>query len=184
MSNKIIYHVRNDYGGTFVKHAYESEHISIDELATLIADLQHLHKRMTERSLGQEDIKSLLYGDVTRSLLKDCVVYYPCNLPHISGQPNTYSRPPRSKRYNGVYFATHPDRPQTVKIGYSIDVYSRMKTLYHQYGKKPLTVIGFIETEKQKDIETLIHGQLAEYTTGGEWFEQPPAIELLKGLAS
>jgi hypothetical protein len=57
-----------------------------------------------------------------------------------------------------------------------------MRGLFIEFGKKPLTVVGFIESQKGRQTETLIHKALKEHRHKGEWFDETGALSWLKGL--
>lgn len=140
--------------------------LALEDVDLLIKHLQNFRKQQIQRFI-KESTK----------------VFYPCNLPYINWTPET-KRPASAKRYGGVYFAEHDGHVDQIKIGCSIDVYQRTNTLFHEYKQQPLTVIAFIESERCRQTETLIHSALEGFRKEGGWFDRLAALDWLKGLAS
>lgn len=180
---KILYHIRTDFDATFVRRA-TGEDVSADELKIIIEHLTQIHQTMFETGQSQVEIKNHLYTHVMQPIIENCKVFYPCNLPHLNWRREEPGRPRKAKRYTGVYFATHPDKPGQIKVGCAGDVYVRMRTLFHEMGKKPLTIQGFIETPEQKALESYIHAQLGRGFHESEWFPDTSALGWLEGFAS
>lgn len=182
--NTALYTVRTDYGSVFVKHIYKNQDLTVEEIALLINQLQLLHDRMVEDNANQSTIKSDLQKRMVKPLWDECILHYPCSLDYLNWFQTGTTRPKKAKRYCGVYFATHPDMPDLIKIGYSYDVYKRMKALYHTFSKKALTVRAFVETSEPAEIEAYIHRKLDAVRYEGEWFDYYKVIEWVEGLSS
>lgn len=161
-----LFHIltESEYGWAILQHD-DGSPLTLDEIDMLI---EHLVGYREER--------------LHRQIKEEFNVFYPCDLPYINGGIDT-RRPADAKRYGGVYFAKHPDYTGLVKVGCSIDVYDRMRGLSIELGKKPLTVVGFIESAKCRQTETLIHKALKEYRKTREWFDETGALKWLKGIA-
>ena len=175
---RILYHIRTDWDGVFITNP-SGQNLEADELLRVISKLQELHTCMVSEQLDQESIKSTLYETLMYPIMDGIKVLYPCTLPHINWRPNQ-KRPRRSPRYKGVYFVTHPDYPSCVKIGCSVNVYQRTKSLFHEYGKKVLTVLAFIPTDDFEAVEGYLHKQFIYYRKVGEFFALPPVEEWLE----
>lgn len=139
--------------------------LAIEDVDLLIKHLQNFRREQIQRFIKESTH-----------------VFYPCNLPYINWNPQT-KRPATAKRYSGVYFAEHDGHAGQVKIGCSIDVYQRTNTLFHEYRRQELTVIAFVESEKCRQTETLIHTALKDYRGEGEWFDRSAVLSWLKEIA-
>lgn len=82
--------------------------------------------------------------------------------------------PTRSSARSGCFvYALKRDRDGIVKIGASINVYERAKTISHQCGSL-LTLVDFLDCPSKKEaeaIESYIHSLLEEHNLIGEWFD-------------
>ena len=75
------------------------------------------------------------------------------------------------KDYQCVYFFKHTSL-SPIKIGYSsknnpMDRFEQFKT-YAPFGAE---IIGFISTEKAKELESNLHRKLKAFRLNGEWFD-------------
>lgn len=165
--NLTLFHILAKDDGWACFESSRNGLMTVEEIDIL---LKHLTDYRKERVQSHEMAKSQ--------------VFYPCDLPFINSHEENVIRPPGTKRYQGVYFAQHPEYENLVKIGCSIDVFERMKTLAHECdGKRPV-VLGFIETDKHRVVESYIHKTLKDFRKRGEWFQAEPALTWLKGLVS
>jgi hypothetical protein len=74
----------------------------------------------------------------------------------------------QEKNVGYVYFAK-PIKSDFVKIGMSLNVTERVKSLQHQFGK--MNLLGFIYTENYKAFEKEAHEYFKQNNISGEWFE-------------
>lgn len=180
MANKIIANIRRDYGQVFIKNEFNGDYMTLNELKLMIGELNALADMM-ELDFTQEEIKQSIYDQRLDNLWAAAVIHYPYEHPYLcwSGQSMS-NRSPKEPRFSGVYLITHPDKPGLVKIGCSIDIYQRTKGLFHELGKKPVKVLGYIETDEQFDIETFLHNKFSYVCDEGEWFEYDTVIDWIK----
>ena len=130
-----------------------------------------------------DQLTKIIALDTEWRILQQIKIHYPVDLPFISPETGFDKRPSGTKRYQGVYFAQHPDKLNLLKIGCSVDVYKRMLSLAHEYGGKPLTVVGFVETTHQYVVEKYLHRFYKDYRADGEWFQEATALSWLRGMA-
>ncbi len=179
MANKVVLHIREDYGTLFVKHA-DAGFLNAEQLQSVIYNLTQLHAQMTESGLTQEQIRNGLYGATIAPLVKAAQLHYPFTHPYRHWKSAPKNRSPKEPRFCGVYFAEHPTKPGCIKIGCSVDIYQRTKALYHEYDKQHVDVIAYIETDAIYEIEEFMHRKFAQFHVEGEWFLRAPIVEWLE----
>lgn len=84
-----------------------------------------------------------------------------------------------SSTIEGVYFVVTPNN-EKVKIGRSIDIYSRFSTLKSQYLNmtgEMLSLYTLLPTSNSIEIEKNLHRKFDEYREHGEWFKVSPEIQ-------
>lgn len=179
MSNKIVANIRQDYNRTFVKHS-DGEYFTSHELGVLVDQLQSLIREMVVTGLSQPEITENLYQQSVRPLVEAAVLHYPFEHPYLHWSEGSKNRNPKEPRFCGVYFVAHPDRPEQIKIGCSIDIYQRTKALYHELGKEYVRVLGYMETDAVYEVEEYLHLKFADHRIEGEWFDYAPVVSWLK----
>jgi len=181
MANKVIAHIRRDYGKLFIKDDYTGDYLNLDDLHKMIQELTALAYEMSVGK-SQHDLKQEIYAYSIRYMWASAVIHYPFEHPYLywSGEYSGNNRSPKEPRFSGVYFITHPDKPELIKIGCSVDIYQRTKGLFHEYGKKPLRVVGYIETDEQFEVESFLHNKFSALRDEKEWFDYWRVIEWLE----
>lgn len=176
---RVIANIRRDHDQTFVKHADGGDYLTLDELNEMIGRLTQLANDMSQLNMSQSELTDMLYQQSIIPLFSAAVLRYPFEHPYLYWRSTSTNRHPKEPRFCGVYFVTHPDYPEQVKIGCSIDIYQRTKALYHEYGKKHVRVLGYIETDAPYEIEEFLHRKFASVRLSNEWFDYNTVIAWL-----
>lgn len=177
--NKETHRIRQDYGVTFVRDM-EGDFLDTHALRELIVDLQSTLHKMEVEGLSQLDIRKQVTEEFTQQILSTLNIHYPLVHPFALFDPNNrQTRSLQEPRFCGVYFVQIGSRPEAVKIGQSIDLYSRGKGLFFEY-KEPMQLLAFIETDEPQELETAIHRTLRDFQINGEWYELAPAMSWLR----
>lgn len=89
---------------------------------------------------------------------------------------------PYKKRFGCVYFMTHIQYANLIKIGITTNIRQRMRSFKSTFGSAP-RFIALAQLDEYEMLETLLHRKFDEYNDSGEWFYQEPVTEWLGGVS-
>jgi hypothetical protein len=165
----VVYQVREKYGFYLAKDM-TGDYVTAEELQNVIELLQHTHRLMLQHNVDQETIEfSAAYNGCER-LKQEGHIIMPFDEPHSVYTVDNY-RPRKFKRYSGVYFVTREGAPNEIKIGKTIDLYTRTRGLISEY-QCAFSVVAFIETENHYRVESMFHEKFAHANLYREWFDR------------
>lgn len=92
---------------------------------------------------------------------------------HFGTNKLTEITSPYAKKFDCVYFLTHPKYPAEVKIGMTCHLRGRIRAYKSHFSSEP-SVIAVFETPKSAFLERLLLEKFAAHRLHGEWFSNEP----------
>lgn len=155
----------------------DGKYLNAEQLELLIRDLQCTHDYMAGYNMTQAEIEIMAYEEAVEEITEtakwsfnaDAQLYATIAVDRRG--KNTYSG-------ESVYFILSPARPEQIKIGFSEDVYTRVKTFNREH-KARCHCLAIAHTPDYKKFEYALHRKFKDHNVAGEWFQQQPVYEWL-----
>lgn len=183
---KKAYNVNYYYGFATLRH---TAHKLIDSTAEIrevadalyrLADVLDLANENAETKVTQQDwLVKLARAFMDKLIANGKWDFEPRQEVYVSGRVIDV---PAVKSGSVVYFLTHEDFPNCVKIGSSKDVLIRTWQLMYEWNlKTPFTLIAMIHigVPYHKELEHWLHTHLLNYRVTGEWYAEGIVRQML-----
>lgn len=168
-----LFRVSRKAGYCFIRDD-SGRYLPLEDIYSVIQGLE----AVLEKGMEQKELEEFLYSQSIKEISESANWLF-------GGSASAFSTIHPTRRgddtHSGecVYFIVSPARKGEIKIGFSEDVYSRVKTFNRQY-KKPCHCVAVAQTPDYKYFETALHREFKSCCIDGEWFALNPVYEWLR----
>lgn len=161
----------------------DGKELSVEELKQVVSGLQHnLEHRLKDISQAEMVEKGMrvklnhMLANVKRWVVGS-------DADRFTWKPQQRTRV-RNGNIECVYFATHSNVDNAVKIGFTSNLRQRTKGLYKTFDDTQVKILAYASTQDAQNLERLIHFHMKPCHIEGEWFDRAVVMQWVKDMAS